>query len=206
MKKRVYDSSARKVQAMKTKERLLAAAKKLYRKKGVEKTTIEDIALLAKVSIPTVYSLFQSKLGILRVLLDNALSQDQFEALVQQGTIEKSPVKRLEATARIARQLYDAEKTLIDLLHGASALDPTFKKLEVEREKRRYFRQAEPMKYLAEKGYLRSDLTFEKAQDILWAFTGRDLHRMLVIERGWSSDEYEKWLAELLIRTLLNPV
>ena len=28
---------------------------------------------------------------------------------------------------------------------------------------------------------------------------------MLVIERGWSSDEYEHWLAELLIQTLLKP-
>gem|GEM_PF-5291330 len=29
---------------------------------------------------------------------------------------------------------------------------------------------------------------------------------MLVLEQGWSSDEYEKWLTRLLIQTLLkNP-
>ncbi|MBS0649234.1 MAG: TetR/AcrR family transcriptional regulator [Verrucomicrobia bacterium] len=204
MKKRIYKSPARKAQAQKTKQRLLAAAKKLFQKKGVEKTTIEDIALLAQTSVPTVYSLFQSKLGVLRTLLDNALSQDRFEALVQKGTTEKSPIKRLEATARIARALYDAEKNLIDLLDGAVALDPTFKKLETKREKRRYFRQEEAMKYMSEKGYLRADLSLAKAQDILWAFTGRDLYRLMVIERGWSADEYEKWLADLLIRTLLK--
>lgn len=204
MRKRVYNSPTRKAQALKTKERLLAAAKKLFRTKGVEKTTIEDIALLAQASVPTVYSLFQSKLGVLRTLLDNALSQDRFEALVQKGTTEKSPIKRLEATARIARELYDAEKNLIDLLDGAAALDPTFKKLEAERETRRYFRQEEAMKYMSEKGYLRADLSLAKAQDILWAFTGRDLYRLMVIERGWSADEYEKWLADLLIRTLLK--
>ena len=34
-------------------------------------------------------------------------------------------------------------------------------------------------------------LVMAKAHDILWAFTGRDMYRMLVIEQGWSSDEYE---------------
>jgi len=43
-----------------------------------------------------------------------------------------------------------------------------------------------------------------KIRDIFWAFTGRDFYRMLVVERGWSSDEYEKWLAELLIQLLLS--
>jgi len=39
---------------------------------------------------------------------------------------------------------------------------------------------------------------------IVWAFTGRAFYRMHVVERGWSSDEYEKWLAELLIQVLLS--
>ena len=33
-------------------------------------------------------------------------------------------------------------------------------------------------------------------------FTGRSLYRMLVIERGWSSDDYEHWLANTLITML----
>jgi hypothetical protein len=33
-------------------------------------------------------------------------------------------------------------------------------------------------------------------------YTGRDIYRMLVLERAWSSDEYEKWLARSLIHEL----
>ena len=46
--------------------------------------------------------------------------------------------------------------------------------------------------------------SIKKARDILWAFTGRDMYRMLVMEQGWTSDEYEKWLAQLLATTLIK--
>jgi hypothetical protein len=63
----------------------------------------------------------------------------------------------------------------------------------------------EPIKNLAKENELAPGLDQKKAHDIMWAFTGRDLYRMLVIERGWSSQEYEAWLANLLAQTLLKP-
>jgi hypothetical protein len=36
-------------------------------------------------------------------------------------------------------------------------------------------------------------------------FTGRDVYRMLVRERGWSSQKYQDWLADTLVRSLLTP-
>ncbi len=65
--------------------------------------------------------------------MDEALSPEQFEALVERVKKEKCPRKRLEITATISRQLYDAEKTQLSLLRGASILDPVFKGLEIER-------------------------------------------------------------------------
>ena len=44
----------------------------------------------------------------------------------------------------------------------------------------------------------------EEARDIIWALTGRDLYRMLVLERGWSSNDYEKWLGNMLAQILLK--
>jgi hypothetical protein len=41
------------------------------------------------------------------------------------------------------------------------------------------------------------------ARDALWTLTGRETYRMLVITRGWTPDQYEKWLGDTLIRTLL---
>jgi hypothetical protein len=33
---------------------------------------------------------------------------------------------------------------------------------------------------------------------------GRDMYRMFVIEQGWTSDEYETWRAQLLMKTLVG--
>lgn len=102
----------------------------------------------------------------------------------------------------MARQMYEAERELIDILRGASVVAPEFKELEQEREARRYERQGEYVKSL--KKHLQKGLNLAKARDILWVLTGRDLYRMFVIERGWSSDQYEKWLAQQLIISLLE--
>ncbi len=204
LNKRTYNSKSRQEQSKKTKNRILTTAKTLFESKGFEKVTIEEISLKAQVSTPSIYSLFQSKRGILLGLMDTALPSEQFTALVKLGQKEICPRKRLEITASIARQLYDAEKTQCNFLQGASILDPVFKELEVEREKRRYQRQKETVETMAAKKVFTETLSLSKIRDILWAFTGRDLYRMLVIEQGWSSDEYEKWLANLLIKNLLS--
>lgn len=203
-KKRPYRSVTRKTQAEQTRMRILGIAKTLFESEGFEHVTIEKIAQAAGVSIPTIYSLFQSKRGVLRALMDEALPRDQFDALVEKSIQEKSPTMRLHFSAKIARQMYDAEKTQMDIFRGAAVIAPEFKELEREREMRRYDRQDVTIKAMAEEQSLRADLSVKKARDILWAFTGRDLYRMLVVEQGWTSDDYEKWLAQMLANTLVG--
>lgn len=203
-KKRAYNSESRDAQAAQTRKRILDAAQNLFQAEGFEFVTIEKLARSAEVSAPTIYSLFQSKRGILSALMDEALPSEQFVALVEAGKKEKSPKKRLAITAKLTRQMYDAERSQMDLLRGASVLAPEFKDLENAREERRYQRQEESVKQLAGEKSLIKGLSLSKARAIFWAFTGRDMYRMFVIEQGWTSDEYEKWLAALLIKTLLR--
>lgn len=203
-KKRIYKSDTREASAAQTRLRILEAAKMLFISDGFECVTIEKLAQKAEVSAPTIYALFQSKRGILRALMDEALPTDQREELVEQNKQEKDPKKRLAIAAKIARQMYDAESTLAGLFQGASLLAPEFKELEKERELRRYERQEAAVKALMQEGFLQKGLSMSKARDISWAFTGRDFYRMLVIEQGWSSDEYENWLAELLVKILIQ--
>lgn len=204
IKKRPYRSTARNIQAAQTRNRILAAAKSLFESEGFECVTIEKIAETAAVSIPTVYSIYQSKRGILRGLMDEALPTEQFNALVEMSIQEKSPKKRLSISAKIARQIYDAERAQMDIFRGAAVLAPEFKELEKEKEMRRYERQEVTIKAMIKEKSLVKGLAASKARDILWAFTGRDMYRMFVVEQGWTSDEYEKWLAQMLINTLIG--
>jgi hypothetical protein len=92
----------------------------------------------------------------------------------------------------------------MEIFQGAAILSPEFKELEKERELRRYKRQEESLKMIEKAGALLKELSLSKARDILWAFTGRDMYRMFVVEQGWTSDEYEAWLAQLLVKMLIG--
>lgn len=203
-KKRSYHSEARETQAAQTKSHILEAAKQLFKSEGFDRVTISKIAEAAKVSMPTIYALFKSKRGVLQALIDSALPPEQFTSLVDNSFQEKSPQKRLSITAKMARQIYDAEKELMDILRSASGVSSELKELEQERENRRYERQGEYVKKMMKDQVLAKGLTLENARDILWALTGRDMYRLLVIEKGWSSDAYEQWLTELLIKSLTS--
>lgn len=175
---------------METRNRILAKARELFQTEGFDALTIEALARSAEVSVSTIYTLFQSKRGLLRVLIDEALPPDERLALVAQAEAATSAEELLRVSAKIARQIYDAERSLGNL--------PELKEFEQEREERRYERQEATLKRWIPERDLAS------ARDILWSLTGRDLYRMLVIQRGWDSDRFEEWLAQLLVKTLLR--
>lgn len=204
VKKRSYKSTARNTQAAQTRARILTSARNLFESEGFEYVTIENMAQVANVSTPTIYALFQSKLGVLRALMDDTFPPDQFKALVEKSINEKSPKERLSISAKIARQMYDAERAQMGLFRGAAVLAPELRELEKEREMRRYNRQEVTIKAMIKECSLMKGLGATKARDILWALTGRDMYRMFVVEQGWTADEYEKWLSQLLISTLIN--
>jgi AcrR family transcriptional regulator len=202
-KKRTYNSENRDTQAAQTRSRILEAAQELFQTEGFDRVTINKIAKAAEVSMPTIYAIFKSKRGMLQSLIDEAFPPEQFATLVDDVMQENSPKKRLNITAKLARQIYDAERGLMDILRGASVVAPEFKELEQEREQRRYERQTESINKMVKEKSLAKGLSPQKARDILWALTGRDMYRMFVVERGWTSDAYEEWLAQLLAKSLL---
>src|SRR5208337_3586955 len=109
-KKRTYNSENRDVQAAQTRSRILEAALELFQTEGFDRVTINKLAKAAKVSMPTIYAIFKSKRGVLQSLIDEALPPEQFAALVDDVMQVKSPKKRLSITAKLARQIYDAER------------------------------------------------------------------------------------------------
>ena len=79
--KRKYDSSRRKAQARETKLRITEAARSLFLEHGYVGTTIEAIAVDARVSRETIYGIFQNKQNILTFLLDISVGGDDLPGL-----------------------------------------------------------------------------------------------------------------------------
>jgi AcrR family transcriptional regulator len=201
---RAYRSAVRNEQRERTAKRIIGAAGKLFKSKGFEGVSIDEIALAAGVAAPTIYAVFGSKRGILREWMVRALFNDQYQVLVARALGITEPRKRLRAAAGIARQVYDSERAEIGLLRGAALISPDLIALERETEAIRFERQESTVQLLFDAKALRSGMSYEQARDIFWTLTGRDLYRMLVVERKWSSQEYEQWLGDLLARALLK--
>ena len=191
-------------QALENRQRIAAAARRLLVSKGSAAMTIDAIAREAGVAAQTVYAVFGSKAGILTEILDEARFDDSYQELVRQAMSDPDPRARLRYAARIARQIFDSERPVLDLLRGAGVLAPELSRVERERESMRYERQEPLIEYLTKKKQLRTGLTRARAREILWALSSRDLYRMLVRERGWSSREFEDWLANTLLDALLG--
>jgi len=119
-------------------------------------------------------------------------------------TQTEDPAKLIELTAHVARAIYESESAELGLLRGASSLSPELRKLEAEFEEIRLEMQRERVELLFARGLARHGLDRERARQIMWMYTSRDIYRMLVDESGWTADEYQGWLARTLTDALMG--
>jgi len=192
-------------QADDTRRRIVSATRQLLQSEGYAGMTIEAIAHRAEVSAQSVYAIFKSKTRLLTELLDQSTFGADYEEAVRRALSARDPETRLRLAAPIARQIHDAQSATLDLLRGAGVVAPELAKLEQQRENLRYERQERMIVSLQQAKRLRAGLDYASARDILWMLTGRDVYRMLVRERGWSSQKYQDWLADTLVHSLLSP-
>jgi AcrR family transcriptional regulator len=202
--KRSYQSTVRKEQAQETRRKIALAARRLLTSKGYAGATIDAIASEAGVSAQTVYSIFGSKTGIIREIIDEARFSETYRDLVRQALENTDPVGRLRFAAKIARQIRDAERSTLDLLRGAGVVAPELARIDNDRECERYEAQTPMIDFLIKAKRLRPGLDREHARDILWTLTGRELYRMLVRDRRWTSQGFEDWLGDTLVAALLS--
>lgn len=202
--KRQYVSKTRSQAADATKARVLRAARALFVRHGIDRTTVAQVAARARVSVPTVYALYKSKEGILRELMSAALFGQGFQAAHAKLKGISDPIKLIALTAHVARAIYNAESSELGLMRGASAFSPPLRKLEREFEKIRFDMQEERVRLLFAQSRQKKGLGLDEARRILWMYTSRDVYRMLVHESGWTPDQYQSWLSETLVSSLAS--
>jgi AcrR family transcriptional regulator len=202
IKKRRYNTDLRQARTVELRQRILAAAKKLFARHGIDKVTIDALAHEADVAAPTIYALFESKAGLLRAIIKGTFFGPNYAAVAEKTKTTTDPIELLCTTASISRVIFDTEKAEIGLIRGASAFSAELRRVEAEFEQLRYDLQRARAKLLVKTFPAARVLGIQKVRDIMWMYTGRDIYRMFVLERGWSSDAYEEWLARTLIQVL----
>jgi AcrR family transcriptional regulator len=201
---RPYDLRRRTEAAAANRAAVLAAARDLFSKSGVDKVSIGEVAAQAGVSASMIYAVFKSKEGILREMMRAALFGQRFQEARPLLDGVSDPVERLARTAWVARAIYESESAELGGLRGVSAFSPALRRMEEEFEAMRYEMQRERLLALAESGKLKQGLSTDDARRIMWMYTGREIYRMLVEVGGWSGDKYQQWLASALLDALVT--
>ncbi len=191
---------------------VIDAARTLFVERGYGATTIEAISSAADVPQATVYRLFASKVGILQALLDTSVGGDDEPVAVAErphvrSMIESpSPEETLAGLAALAVAINSRTAPIYRMLLGAASADPDAAALLDELTRQRQEGQGRIATALARAKALRPGLRARDAADVIHALASPELHRLLVIDRGWSPERYERWLAESLCGQLLPEI
>jgi len=193
-----------------TRAAVVDAARTLFLERGYAATTIEAISELSDTPQPTVYRLFSSKLGILKALLDVSIAGDddsiamadrpQVRALVS----DPDPKNKLTGFAALLRDLMARTAPVHGILADAARSDKAAALLLAEIAQQRQAGQQRITRSLARSGALRPGLGDREAADIIHALASPEVYRLLVFDRGWSGERYERWLTSILINQLLS--
>lgn len=190
-------------QAQETKDRVIAAARKLMAANGWAPTTINSIAAEAGVAPQTIYAAFGNKRALLHGMRQAMVRDSKIPELMAQAAAESDASRRLGLWARLVRQQMETSYDIISIHRQAAASDP-----QVAAEYRKVLdNRARSFAEFIDglDGELGAGLDKSTAGDLLWCFSNEEIYRELVQERGWSADRYEKWLAATLIAQLITP-
>jgi AcrR family transcriptional regulator len=185
------------------------AARMLFLERGYAATTIDAISERAEVPAPTIYRLFSSKLGILKTLLDTLIAGDEQPVEVQQRPdvaslfSERDPLKLLAGFAEVSTAINVRTNDVYRALASASASDPAAAELLAELNQQRAQGQSRIARSLARAKALKRGLRERDAADLIHALMSPEMYRLLVGDRGWTVERYQKWLTATLTDQLL---
>lgn len=192
----------RQQQALATRDRIVAAARAVFRERGYGAATVDMVAARAGVGVATVYVAFKSKRGLLRGMRAAMLAESEIPALLERIRAEANAGKKLSLHAQLIRQQMERSYDVIAAHREGSRVDPA-----VASEHRRVLDSRKLVFAELARSLERSlarGIDVVTAADILWAFANEELFRELVIERGWSPDRFEAWLGQVLRDQLLR--
>ena len=205
--KRRYDASRRRQAAARTRTAILEAARQLFGERGYTATPMTAIADRAGVALDTVYATVGRKPELARLLIETAISGTDQAIPAEQRDYVRSIQAAPDAETKIA--VYAAAITAIaprmalvlDIIQQAAPTEPELAALRTEIAERRAANMRLFVADLAAAASLRLDQG--EAADIVWATNSAEMYQLLVGQRGWTPQRYERFLSDTWQRVLL---
>jgi AcrR family transcriptional regulator len=189
--------SLRAEQAAVTTRRILDAARRQFRDTGYAATTLREIASEAGVAVQTVYAVFGSKANILRALRESVVTDPAASEAYAAALAATNLDDALSSFARSIRLRWEAGHDIVMINMKAAAADPDIRAEVAAADAMRGGAIARLAQRLVE---LERALDPRRIAALLDALTLTAVYEQVVARHGWSSDDYESWLAGVLRR------
>ena len=210
--KRAYRSDRRRQQAAATRREIISAAGRLFARDGYVATTMNAVAVEAEVAVETIYRSFEGKAGLIEAVVVAAVAggAERAERVVEdrpaiRNVIEESdPRRKLELYAATQPGIHTRSAPLLRALRAGASVEPGLGDVLARLENQRLDGLSRLAQHLQDIGALRDGLSVEEARDLIWTINSQVIFDLLVVDRGWSLDRYERWIASMMIRSLLD--
>jgi len=206
---RSYDATWRRAQARETQRHIAEIARVLFLERGYSATSIRDIADAAGVAVQTIYNAFDGKPAIVARIADMAIvGDDEPVALIDRAHVQEirkgtDAVVAIRQWSALCRQIFTRLLPLLPMLREAAAADATVRaQWRNNAVLNRYEETKSFVAHLADLVALPRGLGIERATDLLWTYASFETAEALIVERGWTADDYETWTARAICRML----
>jgi AcrR family transcriptional regulator len=205
--KRRYDATRRRQAAARTRAAILDAARELFTERGYAATPMSAIAGRAGVALDTVYASVGRKPELARLLIETAISGTDQAIPAEHRDYVHAIQDAPDAHTKIA--IYAGEiaaiaprmALVLGIIQQAAPDEPDLAALWTEIAERRAANMRLFVADLAAVTPLRLDP--DQAADIVWATNAAEMYQLLVGQRGWTPQRYERFLADTWQRLLL---
>lgn len=208
--RRPYRSPQREARARATTQRILGTATTLFAERGYAGTTIRSVAAKAKVSVPTVETLFGTKSRLLKAAIDVAiagddepvpmLNRDWATAATETTDVESF----LSIVASVLAPAQGRSSGLVLSVFEGAGTDPDLANLAAQMSAQRAAMAAWVVGRLTAIGSLHDEISDDEAIDTVFALMEPALFDRLTHQRGWTLARYEHWVARSLRRLLVS--
>ena len=196
----IYSMSSRK---QKTRSNILDSALRLLVERGYHGVGMEEVARDAGVSRQALYLHFNSKSELLVAMArynDEMLNVPEIVRLEEEA---ETAVEAIEAGVRayalIEPQIYE----VASVVYAARRTDKAAEAAWQDRLAFRWENVRRAMARLQQEGLLAEGWTVDEATDFAWALLSLHTYEHLVVERGWSLEQFVDRLRTMLFKVLV---
>ena len=209
--KRNYDATSRRERARQRRLDVVVAAQELFDTNGFQATTISAVARRAGVSPESIYKGFGTKAALAKAVFDFVIAGDDAPVPIAERpeaqAIRDEPDVRRKIRGYVdgfvARQQRSARVQILirDGRHSDETLRETWQTLLDER----LTGMTMFGRHLLGTGDLRPGITLDEVADVLWTYISVELYELLVLQRGWTPEQYGDHLVTAITATLCPP-